>query len=323
MQTHRPLGIVLSTVTDAHAPELVEVGALAEQHGYGSVYVNEGRGDALATSLAIGLATESISIGTNIANIYFRHPFLIAHTSRTIIELVGERLVLGLGMSHRGMLASLGIDMGNARETLESYATTIRNTLAGKVGTAVLGDRDKGVSLPIYLAANTSESAALAGRVGDGFMPFLSPRKYIPTLVTAFEEPRTTKSANQCVMSIPTFLSVDREAARSAARYNLAFLSQLPNYRRQWRRAGFIEEMNSLKAHWESGGTRRDAAGLISEHLVDEVCVFGTADDCLAQLESFRSAGVTEPVLAVSPVNEERLAATRGAIKALAPSRAL
>ena len=64
-------------------------------------------------------------------------------------------------------------------------------------------------------------------------------------------------ASGSCVLSIPTFLSDDVEAARSAARYNLAFFGQLPNYRRQWRRAGFRAEMDRLRAHWTSGGGRR------------------------------------------------------------------
>jgi len=37
-------------------------------------------------------------------------------------------------------------------------------------------------------------------------------------------------------------------------------------------------------------------------------------------LQAFRDAGVDVPVIAVSPVNEDRLVATRKAIVALAPS---
>ena len=118
--TGERLGVVLSTVTDAAISELVALGQLAEAQGYAAVLVNEGRGDALAASQAIAAATDRILVGTNIANIYFRHPFLCAATSRTISELSGGRLLLGLGMSHRGMLASLGIEMGDARQT---YAT--------------------------------------------------------------------------------------------------------------------------------------------------------------------------------------------------------
>ena len=130
---NQPLGVVLSTVTDAALSELIELGQLAETLGYAAVLVNEGRGDALAASQAIAAATQRIIVGTNIANIYFRHPFLCAATARTIAELSGGRLLLGLGMSHRALLAALGIDMGDARLVLRRYAEFVKNALAGKV----------------------------------------------------------------------------------------------------------------------------------------------------------------------------------------------
>ncbi|MGR8921618.1 MAG: LLM class flavin-dependent oxidoreductase, partial [Gammaproteobacteria bacterium] len=123
-----------------------------------------------------------------------------------------------------------------------------------------------------------------------------------------------------CIMSIPTFVSDDADAARSAARYNLAFFAQLPNYRRQWRRAGFREAMDAVKAIFDDGGSRRDAVAAIPDALVDEVCIFGDADTCRRQLAAFHAAGADEPVIAVSPVNEDRLAATRRALEALAPA---
>jgi len=111
-------------------------------------------------------------------------------------------------------------------------------------------------------------------------------------------------------------MSEDRAAARSAARYNLAFFALLPNYRRQWRRAGFGAAMDAIRALGE-GASRREIAALIPDALVDEVCVFGTVDDCREQLAAFHAAGADLPVLAVSPVNEDRLVATEQTIVAL------
>ena len=118
------------------------------------------------------------------------------------------------------------------------------------------------------------------------------------------------------MLSIPTFLSDDSAAARSAARYNLAFFALLPNYRRQWRRAGYGAAMDAIRALGH-GASRAEVAQHIPDALVDEVCVFGTASECRAQLEAFRAAGADMPVLAVSPVNEDRLLATRKAMVAL------
>ena len=318
---NKKLGVVLSTVTDEAATEIVELGQLAEQHGFDTVYVNEGRGDALACALATALATETIRVGTNIANIYFRHPFLAAQTARTIADLSHGRLTLGLGMSHRQMLAILGIDMGDARAHLFEYTRSVIDALAGKGGAGFLTPPASTYEVPVYVAANTVESAAVAGKVANGLMPFLSPLDYIPTLVeaarTAADQAGRDAGQIGCILSMPTFLSNDEDAARSAARYNLAFFAQLPNYRRQWRRAGFAAAMDQIKSMIEKGGSRRETATAIPDELVEQVCVFGTVQTCLAQLDEFRARGVDEPVIAVSPVNNSRVEATREALTTL------
>jgi 5,10-methylenetetrahydromethanopterin reductase len=316
------LGIVLSTVADADIAEFLEFGRLAETLGYDAVLVSEGRGDALAASQAIAAVTSRVLVGSNIANIYYRHPFLCAATARTVSDLSGGRLMLGLGMSHRQMLASLGIDMGDARARLRDYVDYVRRALAGEIRRGLLSTLPSRHPVPIYVAGNTVESAALAGTLGDGLMPYVTPRSHLPTLLaaarTAAAEAARDPAAFRCCLSIPTFVSGDEDAARSAARYNLAYFAQLPNYRRQWRRAGFGAAMDAVKAALERG-QRRDAAQHIPDELVEEVCVFGTPARCRAQLAAFRAAGVDLPLLAISPVNEARDSATRAALQTLAP----
>lgn len=316
------LGLVLSTVTRAKPQDLIEIAQLCETHGFDSVLVNEGRGDALATAESIVLSTKNIRVGTNIANIYLRHPYLAASTARTIAALSGGRFVLGLGMSHRGLLEALNIDMGNARQRLHDYVVFVRRVLAGDAGNDRVKPPPSEYPVPIYVAANTVESAVLAGQTADGIMPFLSPVSYLPELIDAAKQSALKAgqdpAQHRCILSIPTFVSEDEKEARSAARYNLAYFARLPNYRRQWRRAGFAAAMNEVQEAWRLGD-RRLAAEHVPDRLIDEVCVFGTPSRCHEQLDAFRTAGADLPVLAVSPVNEKRLAATRRAIQVLGP----
>lgn len=315
------LGVVLSTVTDATVAELVELGVMAEALGYDAALVNEGRGDALAVTQAIAHATSRITVGTNIANIHYRHPYLCAATARAIAEISQGRLLLGLGISHRQLLASLGIDMGDGREALRRYTDYVRRALAGEVARGMMNTPPSPYPVPVYVAGNTVESAAIAGASGDGLMPYLTPRSHLPVLLGAACEAARAAGRGEhvpCCLSLPTFVADDVDAARSAARYNLAFFAQLPNYRRQWRRAGFGELMDE-RAALASTAQRRELAARIPDALIDEVCIVGNAADCRAQLAAFRAAGVGLPVLAVSPVNEARDAATRRALQALAP----
>jgi len=316
-----PLGIVLSTVTDTSLKELCELGQQAQHAGFSCVYVNEGRGDAIASAMAIAASTTTIKVGTNIANIYFRHAYLAGHSARAVAEFSGGRFVLGLGMSHRALLRSLGIEMGDARQTLETYVESVHDNLYGKAGSSFLATSEAPFNIPVMVAGNTIESAAVAGRVGDGLMPFLSPLSYLPLLVKTARDAAEGAGKNAAdfatVISIPTFISDDLEAARSAARYNLAFFAALPNYRRQWRRAGYAAAMDQIKALLGGDGNRREAAAAVPDELIDDVCVFGSAAQCRRQLDAFNAAGADEPVIAVSPVNEDRLSATRAAIDLL------
>lgn len=321
MSSHR-LGFVLSTVTDAPPQEFVELGKMAEDRGFDAMLVNEGAGDALANALAIGLGTSNIKVGTNIANIYFRHPFLAAMTAWTITELTQGRLILGLGMSHRQVLKSLGIDMNNPRAYLREYARNVKQYLRGEGGKGLFKPRPTQYDSKVLVAALTPESAEVGGQEADGIMPFLTGRSYLPTLVETARQAARGVGKNpddiDCIMSIPTFVSDDVEAAMSAARYNLAFFGQMPNYRKQWRASGFEAEVAGLEAAWQARD-RRLAATKVSARMVEEVCVFGPPGQCREQLAAFHEAGAGMPILAVSPVNEGRLDATRKAVDTLAP----
>jgi alkanesulfonate monooxygenase SsuD/methylene tetrahydromethanopterin reductase-like flavin-dependent oxidoreductase (luciferase family) len=316
------LGVVLSTATEAPPKEFIQLGQLAEEKGFAAILVNEGRGDALACAEAIALNTSRIKVGTNIANIYFRHPFLAAMTAATISELSGGRLVLGLGVSHRPLIESLGMKMEQPRQYMRSYVQTVEKALSGQSIGSFFRPRPAAQPVPVYVAAVTTESAEIGGELAEGIMPFLPARSYLTRLVEAAKNAaqRAGKDPNavDCIISIPTFIADDLEQARSAARYNLAFFAQLPFYRKQWRRCGFVDEVNALQEAWKRND-RRAAAALVSDRMVDEVCVFGPPSLCREQLAAFHEAGAALPVLAVSPVNEERLVATRKALSLLAP----
>ncbi len=311
------LGLVLSTVTDNSVNEIVKIALLAEKLGYDSVYVNEGRMDALACIQAIAEKTQTIKLGTNIANIHYRHPFLTAATSKIISEISQGRFSLGLGISHKGLLAKLNINAENGRKKLEEHAIFVKRALAGAVGEGFIKPKKSIFEIPVYLAGNTVESAAIAGRVGDGLMPYLTPREHLPSLIetacNAFIKP---SNLFNCVLSIPTFVSNDISAALSAARYNLAFFAQLPNYRRQWCRAGYGTVTKQLKNIWETSGDRHKAAQAVPDELIKQVCLFGTPNDCKSQMDLFFSAGAKEIIMAISPVGTDRHSATEEALKA-------
>jgi alkanesulfonate monooxygenase SsuD/methylene tetrahydromethanopterin reductase-like flavin-dependent oxidoreductase (luciferase family) len=212
--------------------------------------------------------------------------------------------------------------MDQPRQYMRSYVQTVKKALNGQPIGSFFRPRPAAQPVPVYVAAVTTESAEIGGELAEGIMPFLPARSYLTRLVeaakTAAQRAGKDPQAVDCIVSIPTFISDDLEQARSAARYNLAFFAQLPFYRKQWRRCGFVDEVNALQEAWKKND-RRAAAALVSDRMVDEVCVFGPPSLCREQLAAFHEAGAAMPVIAVSPVNEERLAATHKALSLLAP----
>ena len=61
----------------------------------------EANNDVFATTLLMGEATERITVGTWVANIYLRHPYVCAQAAALITDATGGRMVLGLGVSHQ------------------------------------------------------------------------------------------------------------------------------------------------------------------------------------------------------------------------------
>jgi Cobalamin-independent synthase, Catalytic domain len=59
----------------------------------------------------MGEATRQIKVGTWIASIHMRHSYACAKAAELIADATGERMILGLGMSHRPVNAVLGAEM--------------------------------------------------------------------------------------------------------------------------------------------------------------------------------------------------------------------
>lgn len=88
---------------------------------------------------------------------------------------------------------------------------------------------------------------------------------------------------------IPTFISDDIAALRSAARANLALFTTFPFYQRMFRASGFAEE--AAKAEQGAGGNS------LSARMLDAICLIGPVSRCREQLAAFRAAGVDLPIL--------------------------
>ncbi len=284
----------------------------AEEAGLEAVFTTEAGEDTLGCVHLMAHATQRIKVGSWIANIYLRHPYLCACAARLIAEVSQGRLILGLGVSHRPANEALGIEMGRPIQDMREYATRVAGYLRGE-GAALVPPRPAPKPVPLYLAALALKMAELAGEVADGVMLYLCPPNRIERVKKAAAKGREVAKRSDPVditLGIPVFLDESLESARAKARAGLAFYTVLPFYQALFRDCGFEEEARAMAA-----GKGMDA---ISERLIDAVTLAGPPQRCREGLERFRQAGVDLPILVAPAGVPDPLGAIRAMIEALA-----
>jgi alkanesulfonate monooxygenase SsuD/methylene tetrahydromethanopterin reductase-like flavin-dependent oxidoreductase (luciferase family) len=113
------------------AGEIQDVARAAEDAGFEAAFCAEVNNDAIASAKLMGLATSRLKVGTWVAHIYLRLPYLCAKAAALAADATAGRFILGLGVSHQPVNSALGIDMPNPSTALRDYATEVANWLRG------------------------------------------------------------------------------------------------------------------------------------------------------------------------------------------------
>jgi alkanesulfonate monooxygenase SsuD/methylene tetrahydromethanopterin reductase-like flavin-dependent oxidoreductase (luciferase family) len=144
--------------------------AAASPLGYRAAWPNEGIGGRNAfAQLGIMLsATDSVVVGTGIANIWARHPATMQAGGRTIADGYPDRFVLGVGVSHAPLVEPLtGQPFGLPIERMRTYLEQM-DAEAGET------PRD----FPLIVAALGPRMLELARDHADGALPHAMPVAY-------------------------------------------------------------------------------------------------------------------------------------------------
>ncbi len=307
------IALACTILPDSPPARLVEWSRAAEDAGFSGVFMTEANNDSLACSLALGLHTKTIKLGTAITNIYLRHPNLLANEAAAVQEFTGGRFILGLGTGHREGNSALGIDMGVPLTRMRETVKTLRAMLdGGKTGPRV------STKLPLYLAGVSRPMVKLAGEIGDGVIfNFFPPARVKEALGELAEG---AKTGGRDVKEIePTlfataFISDDLEAARRPARKLLSRYGALKFYGNMMAHAGFEREIAAIRA----AGRDADAAiAAVSNELIDATLIVGSEARVRERLQELCAPGIGTAIVFTNPVNEDRNAAVMRTIRAL------
>lgn len=241
-----------------------------EARGYETLWMPESRGRNIIANAAWLLAgTTRLKIATGIANIYARDAMAMAAAQKGLNEQSGGRFLLGLGVSHKPMVAGLrGHDYGKPVTTMRAY-------LAAMHAAPYQAPPPPETPLTV-LAALGPRMLALSAEKTDGAHPYCVPAEH-----TA-EARRILGPGKLLAPEVMVTLEADPAKARATARLALAPYIALENYANNWRRLGFTD------ADMAGGGSDRfiDAnvawgdEGAIRRHLqrhydagADHVCI--------------------------------------------------
>lgn len=225
---------------EADRDKLLEGSKLAEQLGFDSVWVRdhlvfEPHGemekpnrtfyDALTTLTAIGAVTKTIELGTG-SLIPFRHPLQTALVIGTMTQLVGPRVIIGMGagtFDHE--FDAIGWGDLNRVEMVRSNAQILRRVFTEnevsykdeffQFDDITIEPKPVGGRPPFWYCGATPASARRAVEYADGWMPgriSLATMEARIALMDQLAEPQGKPRPTVAVIP-PTSIEEDREQA--------------------------------------------------------------------------------------------------------------
>lgn len=284
----------------------------AEDLGYEAAFATQiAQRDGLMTLAAYAAKTERIKLGTGVVPAFPRHPIAMATEAATLDELSGGRLILGLGTSHAPTMQGwYGFPFDKPLTQLKEYTSIVRTLLregrvehAGEYYTANFGFMGYAArpDLPIYVSGLSPNTLKWAGETADGVILWCCLPSYIketvePTVRAAEKAAGRAPGSCRIVAAVPSAVSDDEDAVRSALRRDLLVYWTLPFYRRVIGAAGFEEDLKRFDEALQTGDVP-GAQARISDEFINQIAGFGEPKAVRAKIAEYRAAGADLPAV--------------------------
>lgn len=289
--------IKIGTIIDAEQPvaDAVAQAKAIKEAGFASGWVNQIFGhDALTLIAVIGREVPDIELGTAVVPVYPRHPQMLAQQALTVQSATGDRLCLGIGLSHQIVVEGMwGYSYDRPgrymREYLEALMPLVRGEACMVSGEVIQALTMAPLSIPgttpppVLVAALAPYMLKLTGEVADGTITWMTGTQTIASHIA----PRLNEAAAgagrpapRVVASIPVCLTDDPEAAKDRIDEAFSIYPTLPSY----------------AAMLEKEGVERPA----------DISFVGSAEQITDAIGRLGDAGATELVAAIAGDAAER-----------------
>ena len=252
--------------------------------------------DALTLLAVAGAQVPGIALGTGVVPVYPRHPMVLAQQALTVQSATGNRLLLGIGLSHQVVVEGIwGLSYDKPAAYMREYLSSLLPLLRGEVvhsdGERVTTNAFMPIGIPgvepppVLVAALGDAMLKLAGTVADGTITWMTGGGTIESHIA----PRIRAAAEaagrpepRLVVSLPIAVTSEAERERVAEQINaeLAIYPTLPSY----------------KAMLDKEGAQSPA----------DVAFIGDEESVAASIEKLAAGGATDFVAAMVGDAEER-----------------
>jgi probable F420-dependent oxidoreductase len=276
-QSLGPVGAYLPIPFSSAPPiglQRAAVGRL-ERAGYPAAWTNEtvGGKDPLVQLALLLAATERMTFGTGIANIWARAPQTAHAAAAQLAEAHPGRIVLGLGVGYPQQAALVGREFGRPLASMRDYLERM---------TAPTMKPAPGAAYPRIVAANGPKMITLAAELADGVLPAGLPPAFTAQL-------RETLGPDKLLVVAVSAITdtADPAAARAKARSAVETSLSRTWYAATLARLGYPDEeiiavsdalVNAIVAH----GNPESITAVLGAHLAagaDHVILLGSGTD--------------------------------------------
>lgn len=289
--------------------EMIRLAQLGEAAGFDSVWFPHDTFmyNTWVLTSAVAAHTKRIRIGSVGTNPYTTDPSEIATYIGTLDELSGGRCILGLGLHTREMVEWTGIGAGDyverTREATEIIRALLRGETWNRSGAAFKwGDqcylrfKPLRAQVPIYISAFGPDYLALAGAIGDGCLPMLTPPASADYMVSHIH-----RGAAQAGRRLDDFeisgcawlsLSEDRKFAAEVMKKMVAYFGPYLEEQPLNAMGLSVAEMMPLK-ELVLAGRYEEAHARVTDAMLG-IGITGSPDDVIRQIEVLAAKGITE-----------------------------
>jgi F420-dependent oxidoreductase-like protein len=233
--------------------DLVTQTRAASEAGLASVWLPQMMDiDALTALAVIGHEVGGIGLGTAVVPTYPRHPMMLAGQALTTQAACGNRLALGIGLSHQIVIEGMfGYSFDKPARHMREYLSVLGPLIHGRQvqfeGSTVTARPMAPIAVagaepcPILVAALAPVMLKVAGELADGTVTWMVGAKtlsshIVPSITAAAKT--AGRPAPRVVVGLPVCVTAEIDKTRQAAAKAFAIYGQLPSYRAMLDREG-------------------------------------------------------------------------------------